>query len=218
MSLFNLFGKKKDPKEQLREAKSEIRKNQRSIDRELFQLDISEKKVITEIKQYAKKGRTDAARELAKQVALLRKQKTRFITTKAKLNSVINELSLSVSTGTIAKSLENASKIMASLNRQLNPSALLKTTQDFAKGTMELEVKGDMINDAIDMAFDDADDEEETDQIVNSILDEIGVEIQTTAAKVPRTKLDKDTDVDVADTDTAEAAELEARLNALKSL
>jgi predicted transcriptional regulator len=52
----SIFGKKKTLKEQLRENKRAINKSIRELDRERTSLQISEKKLITDIKKAAKDG------------------------------------------------------------------------------------------------------------------------------------------------------------------
>jgi len=51
-----LFGKKKTPQEVLREHQRLIRKSMREMDRERNALQLSEKKIIIEIKKMARQG------------------------------------------------------------------------------------------------------------------------------------------------------------------
>jgi hypothetical protein len=51
-----LFGKKKTTKEVVREQQREISKEKRHLDREIRELELQEKRIITKIKQLSAKG------------------------------------------------------------------------------------------------------------------------------------------------------------------
>ena len=47
--------------------------------------------------------------------------------------------------------------------------------QDFSKESEMMDMKQEMMNDAIDDAVEEDDDEQETSDILNQVLDEIGI-------------------------------------------
>ena len=79
------------------------------------------------------------------------------------------------STQALNESMKNISKAMAKLNKSIELPELQKALRDFMKENEQMEIKNEMVGDAIDMAMDSAEDEEESDQMVNQILDEIGI-------------------------------------------
>ena len=65
--LAQLFGKKqKDPREQVREWQSNLRKEMRVIDRQIFDIQREEAKVKSAVKDAAKRGDVASAKVLAK--------------------------------------------------------------------------------------------------------------------------------------------------------
>ncbi|CAJ0926005.1 unnamed protein product, partial [Mesorhabditis belari] len=72
--MVGLFGKKKDPKEQVRELQRKMRQEMRTLDRQVYSIQREEQKVKNEIKAAAKKGDKDVCVILAK--SLLQSRKT----------------------------------------------------------------------------------------------------------------------------------------------
>ncbi|VDP19410.1 unnamed protein product, partial [Heligmosomoides polygyrus] len=71
--MMGLFGKKKDPKEQVREMQRKMRTEMRSLDRQVYSIQREEQKVTKEIKEAAKKGDRDVCVVLAKSLLQSRK-------------------------------------------------------------------------------------------------------------------------------------------------
>lgn len=114
---------------------------------------------------------------------------------------------------------------MTSINKQMDPSQVAKTMQDFEKENSKMEMREEMseyqkyqkyqnffsstffipVDDALASALDHSDDEAEQDAVVNKVLDEIGVEISGKLAEAPAAKGGKITD-----------SEIEAQLAKLK--
>ncbi|PIO75784.1 hypothetical protein TELCIR_02169 [Teladorsagia circumcincta] len=71
--MMGLFGKKKDPKEQVREMQRKMRAEMRSLDRQVYAIQREEQKVTKEIKEAAKKGDREVCVVLAKSLLQSRK-------------------------------------------------------------------------------------------------------------------------------------------------
>jgi charged multivesicular body protein 3 len=84
--------KKPDPKEQVREWRSKIRKEQRVIDRQITSIQREELKVKRSIKDAAKKGQVDVCKILAKEVVQSRKAVSKLYASKAQMNSVVMQM------------------------------------------------------------------------------------------------------------------------------
>ena len=71
---------------------SQLRSEQRALDREMRQIDSSSSKTKSEIKKLAKKGDVKNAKVLAREVVRAQKQKNRLAVSKARLNSIHMQL------------------------------------------------------------------------------------------------------------------------------
>ena len=88
MSFLNIFGKKKTPKELLRENKRQIDRAIRDIDRERMSLQSQEKKLIVEMKKMAKNNQNEAVKVMAKSLIRMRHNITKYYTVKSQLQAV----------------------------------------------------------------------------------------------------------------------------------
>jgi len=66
---------------------------------------------------------------------------------------------------------------MASMNRRMNLPQIQKIMMDFERESEFMDMKEEMMNDAIDDAVEEEDDEAETNEIVDRVLDEIGIDM-----------------------------------------
>lgn len=67
---------------------------------------------------------------------------------------------------------------MASMNRGLNLPSIQRIMNDFEKESSMMDMKEEMMSDAVDDVMDDEDEEEEEgDKILKEVLDEIGVDL-----------------------------------------
>lgn len=75
----------------------------------------------------------------------------------------------------MAEAMKGATKAMGSMNRQMNLPKIQQIMMQFEKESEIMDMKDEMMGDAIDDAFDEDEDEAESDEIVNKVLDEIGI-------------------------------------------
>jgi len=66
---------------------------------------------------------------------------------------------------------------MKSMNKQINLPQINKIMMNFEKESELMDIKEEMVNDAIDNVMEEEDDEEESENIVNQIFDEIGISL-----------------------------------------
>ena len=81
-----------DSTERVKKVQSQLRSEQRSLDREMRQIDQGSIKTKAEIKKLAKKGDVKNAKILAREVVRANKQKNRLAVSKARLNSINMQL------------------------------------------------------------------------------------------------------------------------------
>lgn len=186
----DLFRKKPTPREQMRQTDRVIRKTQRDMDRERADLDRQEKKLETEIKLAAKAGNKEAVTILAKQLVNLRKQKTKTYAVGSKMQAVGTQGKLMQSNMKMADAMATTTKSMVAMNKVMDPQKISSTMQEFERQNMKMEMTDEMISDTLDDILGESGDEEEQDAVVNQVLDEIGIDINSKLAKAPSARQD----------------------------
>jgi len=182
-----LFGKKKTPKEILREHQRSIQRAQNGIDRERANLQNQEKKVIMEIKKAAKQGQLGAAKIMAKDLVRTRNHIQKFYQMRATLQAVGLRIQTLQSTQTMAEAMKGVTKAMMMMNRQMNLPAMQKIMMEFEQQTEKMDMKEEMMNDTLDDVMEGDEDEEKSDEILNQVLDEIGINLSESLASAPST-------------------------------
>ncbi|CAO3698004.1 unnamed protein product [Rhizopus stolonifer] len=85
----------------------------------------------------------------------------------------------------MAEAMKGATKAMGSMNRQMNLPKIQQIMMQFEKESELMDMKDEMMGDAIDDAFDEDEDETESDEIVSKVLDEIGISLNQELGEVP---------------------------------
>lgn len=185
----NLFGKKKPkqtPKEAARQAKREtqreVRRNQRDIDRELRELERTEKQVTAEIKKRARSSHVNPATDtslktLAKQLVQIRQQKTKMIDARAHLGAVGMHAANMTTQVAAASAIGNVTSAMASANNAVDTKEMAKVMAQFQRENEIMNVREEMMDDALADAFDSEGIDEEADEITAQVLAELGLEM-----------------------------------------
>ncbi|KAL3942937.1 MAG: hypothetical protein SGBAC_002965 [Bacillariaceae sp.] len=181
---WNPFGKKPTAKELAKQAKRETRKEvrgaQREMDREMRELDRQEKQITMELKQRAKSvnsAKDPALAALAKQLVQVRKQKEKLIGAKAHIGAVGMHATSMASQVAAAQVLGNVTSAMQTANKAMNVQETTKMMQEFQRETERMEVKQEMMDEALIDAFDNDEVNEEAEDVTNQVLAELGVEM-----------------------------------------
>lgn len=106
-----LFGKRKTPRELLRENQRLIRRSQREIDRERVALQRQEKQVTLEIKQMAKQNQMGAARILARDLVRTRTNIQKFYRLRSQLQAVSLRLQTLQSVASMNEAMKGATRV-----------------------------------------------------------------------------------------------------------
>lgn len=210
----NVFGEEKTLKQVLREQKRQIDRSCRTLETERMKLKNGEVKLIADIKKAAKENQMKSVKIMAKDLVRVRKHQEKFVGLQAQLRAISLQMTTMSSTHALADSMKSATKAMQRLNAQLQLPALQKIMVEFAKQSEGMEMKQEMIGDAIEDAMDNEEDATETDAVVNQVLDEIGINMNEGLVDVPGKKVEKE--VEKKDKDHEADKELENRLNNLK--
>ncbi|KAL3102309.1 hypothetical protein niasHS_003718 [Heterodera schachtii] len=180
-----LFGKRKTPTEMLRQNQRALNKAIRELDRERQRLEMSEKKIIADIKKMAKMGQMNSVRIMAKDLVRTRQYVKKFIMMRANIQAVSLKVQTLKSQDSMAQAMKGVTRAMRSMNKQLNLPQIQKIMNEFEKQSEIMDMKEEMMDDAIDEAMGDADEEEETDKVVQQVLDELGIQLTEEMGKLP---------------------------------
>lgn len=177
MPLEWLFGRRLTPEEMLRKNQRMLNKAMRDLDREKRLMEQQEKKLITDIKKTAKDGQMESVRIMAKDLVRTRKYQKKFTLMKANIQGVSLKIQTLRSQNAMAQAMKGVTRAMMNMNRQMNLPQIQRILQEFEKQSEVMDMKEEIMNDAIDDALEDEGDEEESDQIVSQVLDELGLQL-----------------------------------------
>ncbi|XP_060255198.1 charged multivesicular body protein 2a isoform X1 [Ovis aries] len=172
-----LFGRRKTPEELLRQNQRALNRAMRELDRERQKLETQEKKIIADIKKMAKQGQMDAVRIMAKDLVRTRRYVRKFVLMRANIQAVSLKIQTLKSNNSMAQAMKGVTKAMGTMNRQLKLPQIQKIMMEFERQAEIMDMKEEMMNDAIDDAMGDEDDEEESDAVVAQVLDELGLSL-----------------------------------------
>jgi len=180
-----LFGRKKTPDELLRQNQRALNKAMRELDRERAKMEQQEKKIIADIKKMAKQGQMDAVKIMAKDLVRTRRYVKKFMLMRANIQAVSLKIQTLKSQSAMANAMKGVTKAMGSMNKQMKLPEIQKIMMEFEKQSEIMDMKGEMMEDAIDDVMGDEDDEEESDTIVNQVLDELGLQLNDKLGDAP---------------------------------
>lgn len=183
------FGKKLTPQERLRKNQRALEKTQRELTRESTKLQAQEKKLMLEIKKSAKLGQIASAKIQAKDLIRTKNYIVKFNQMKAQLQAILLRIQSVRSNAQMATLMRDATRLLLGMNRLMNLPQLSRIAQEFAKENDLMDQKQEFMDDAIDdaMALDDDElgEDEQADEILTRVLDEIGVDLNTSLKDTP---------------------------------
>uniref|UniRef100_A0A1B6IHK6 Charged multivesicular body protein 2a n=1 Tax=Homalodisca liturata TaxID=320908 RepID=A0A1B6IHK6_9HEMI len=181
-----LFGKRVTPEEMLRKNQRALNKAIRDLDRERQRMEQQEKKIIADIKKMAKDGQMDAVKIMARDLVRTRRYEKKFMMMKANIQAVSLKIQTLRSQNAMAQAMKGVTKAMQNMNRQLNLPQIQRILQEFEKQSEIMDMKEEIMNDAIDDAMEDEGDEEESDAVVAQVLDELGLQLNDQLSNLPQ--------------------------------
>lgn len=195
------FGKRQTPAEKLRKHQRALERTQRALDRERVRLEGQERKLIADIKKAARDNQMGVCNIMAKDLVRTRNYIQKFYMMKTQIQAVSLRLQTVRGNQQMMQSMQGASKLLGTMNRKMNLPALSRIAMEFEKETDIMDLRQDMMDDAIDEGMAD-EEEEESDEIVAKVLDEIGIDLRQQLSAAPATE-------------TTQGEDLQARLEKL---
>ncbi|KAG2267395.1 hypothetical protein Bca4012_038665 [Brassica carinata] len=210
----NIFSKKPNPREVLRESKREMTQATRGIEKEISSLQSEEKKLVLEIKRTAKTGNEGATKILARQLIRLRQQISNLQGSRAQMRGIATHTQAMHAHTSVAAGIQGATKAMAAMSKNMDPAKQAKVMREFQKQSAQMDMTTEMMSDSIDDALDNDEAEDETEDLTNQVLDEIGIDIASQLSSAPKGKIGRKNAEDVSS--SSEMDDLEKRLGALR--
>ncbi|KAF8111714.1 hypothetical protein N665_0073s0070 [Sinapis alba] len=210
----NIFSKKPNPREVLRESKREMTQATRGIEKEISSLQSEEKKLVLEIKRTAKTGNEGATKILARQLIRLRQQIANLQGSRAQMRGIATHTQAMHAHTSVAAGIQGATKAMAAMSKTMDPAKQAKVMREFQKQSAQMDMTTEMMSDSIDDALDNEEAEDETEDVTNQVLDEIGIDVASQLSSAPKGKIGRKNAEDVSS--SSEMDDLEKRLAALR--
>jgi charged multivesicular body protein 2A len=165
-----------------KETKREVRSGQREIEREIRDLERQEKKIMMEIKQRAKQpgvnGKNDnGLKSMAKNLVQVRNQRDKMYGVKAQLGAVGMQASAMASQVAASSAVGSVAGAMKTANGAVDATEMAKIMNEFTRQNEVMEIRQEMMDDALTDAFDSEGVEEEADEVTGQVLAELGIEM-----------------------------------------
>ncbi|KAK1920868.1 putative class E Vps protein of the ESCRT-III complex [Papiliotrema laurentii] len=191
--LDTLFGRSMTPAERLRQHQRSLQKAQRELEREAQKLEQQEKKTMMDIKKNAKAGNMNACKILAKDLVRTRRYVQKFTQMRVQLQAVSLRMQTLRSNEQMATAMKGATRAMGQMNRSLNLPQIQKIMNDFERESSTMDMKEEMMSDAVDDAMEGEDEGEgeevEGDKILKEVFDEIGMSMNDALGSAPTANL-----------------------------
>lgn len=160
-----------------------INRQIRALDRELLGMEREKTKLTYKIKTHANKGNVDMVNALSTEYLVYKINMKKLTKLKGQMSNVKQKIQIMRSVHDINKAIASLTNTMKVMNERMGISTISKMVMEYDIETTKMETNMEMYDDALD----DEIDEDERMEIVNSVLDEIGIEIASTIKTAPTT-------------------------------
>ncbi|KAH8859125.1 Charged multivesicular body protein 2a [Schistosoma japonicum] len=183
-----LFGKRKTPEEQLRDSKRVIVRAIRETEREKKQLEQDCNRFVNEMRMLARLGQIDAVKVLAMQLVRTRNYIKKFNAIHTNLTTLSMKMQTQKSTAIMAGAMKKVALTLREMNSSMNLPQLQRVMMEFEKQTEIMDMKEEMISDAIDSTIGEPDDLEDSEAVVEKVLEELGIDLNAQLSNLPTAK------------------------------
>lgn len=149
-----------------------IRKNSRTLDKSLRELNALQSKTQGLIKRSAKQNDTRAVRIYAKELYQINKQYKRMYTSKAQLQSVGMKIDEAFRMKNLQENMASSAVLMREVNSLVRLPQLQSTMMELEKELMKSGIISEMMDDTLEMTTEDEEMEEEVEEEVNKIVEQ----------------------------------------------
>lgn len=156
-------------------------RHERMIDRDIVRMKREKGGVEAKIKSYAKRGDMDMVDTLATEFMLYKINIKKMSKVKSRLSNIKIKIKMMRSVNEINKALVTLTTTMQQMNQKIGSSSLSNIIMDYERELSKTDTNMEMFDDALENDI----DEDEQREIVNSVLDEIGVEFKASLQSAP---------------------------------
>ncbi|KDN46780.1 hypothetical protein K437DRAFT_256056 [Tilletiaria anomala UBC 951] len=169
-----LFGPSQE--ERVKKVQSQLRSEQRALEREMRQIDAASSKAKAEVKRLAKKGDVKSARILAREIVRTHKQRDRLAVSKARLNSIGMQLQHQLAMYKVTGSMQKSTEVMKLSNQLIKLPQMQETMREMSTEMMKAGILEEMMDETLDsgvLGEDEDELEEEAEGEVEKVLFEL---------------------------------------------
>lgn len=161
----------KPPAEQLQEWQRKVKREQRTLDKEIRELETARQRARSQLKALAAKNDVKSARILAKEVVRSNKQVDRLHVSKARLSSVGMQLTHQAAMLKVTGSLQKSTEIMKLSNQLIKLPELSAAMRQMSMEMTKAGIMEEMMDETLDGLDEDQDElEDEADAEVDKVL------------------------------------------------
>lgn len=219
-----LFGKsqERDPKQQVQEWTSKLRKESYALDRQVRSIQREEDKLKKTLKEAAKKNDKEVCTILAKELIRSRKAINKIYTSKAHINSVQLQMKNQLATVRVAGSLAKSTEVMTAMQALVKLPEVAASMREMSKEMMKAGIIEEMIDETMESMEDVEEMEEEAQKEVDKVLWEITAGKLGEAPAAPIAAPAKEGEssgvaADVEEDQEDDMEDMQSRLQALRS-
>lgn len=177
-----------------------IGRQTRALDREMLAMEREKKKLSYKLKKHAKDGNVDMVDSLSTEYMVYKINIKKLTKLKGQMSNVKQKIQIMRTVNDINQAISTLTNTMRAMNEKMGISNINAMMMEYNIETNKMDTNMEMMDDIMD----DDIDEDEREEIVNSVLDEIGVEMAATLKSAP-----------VSETETRVEAILKSRLEKL---
>jgi len=217
MGLFSaLFGKPVTAAELIKKHQRSIKKAIRNLDRERFGMEQQEKRLIADIKKTATAGQMEICKIAATDLVRTRGYIQKFMLMKANLQAVSIKILTLQSQQAIGQAMMGVTIALRGMNQQMKLPQVKRILMEFEKQLQMMDLKEEMLNEAMDSSMGMEDPDAESDELVTQVLDELGLQLQHQLPELPGSQHGHKKEVPADVPENGFDDELQARLNNLR--
>lgn len=186
-----IWGAPKTLDQILKERDRHLERFQRDLDRIAKKQEIQEKRKLAEARRKVKAGDADGAKFCAKSAVTLRRSRNHAQTCKNKIEVMRASLTEVRTKHAMVKSMKYITKSLMMMNRAVPMPAIRAMVREMEKANMQLDIKMEMVQDAVGDVLESDDQEEQEMEILDQIYAEIGLEVEGKLVSPPSQKMNK---------------------------
>jgi charged multivesicular body protein 3 len=157
-------------------VQSQLRSEQRQLDREMRNIDASVSKAKAEVKRLAKKNDLKSAKLLAREVVRSNAQRNRLATSKARLNSIGLQLNHQMAMYKVTGAMGKSAEIMKMSNQLVKLPEMSAAMRQMSAEMVKAGIMEEMMEDTLDSGV-LGEDEEELEEEAQGQVDKILFEL-----------------------------------------